>query len=354
MQWGWAYLNLGELMARLEFGVPVPLDGQVWFLTLKGLSVQQDVLIHLGDRAINASSGQLKHSGIDSVWQLNADATIFHIDLNQVSQSEPVQFSIVARESAFVSWSLRNPLGAEYQIDGLEISRGAELEILELRKNSETGAEVIARNQLPSSEHDSAIDNRLPQLVRESQAIAKSLGLGSGFDSVVGIVDTTASMREQLNNGTLHKVLEAIRGISSSITMSPFQLFFAGIPTPAEVWTTTDIPSLATGYSSRFDKNYIQIPPLLELVPDTLAGVQENSLVYVVSDCWFYVSQRTIQLLETKGCQLVLVQLLETSSDYHKIKFSHAQVATRPLIGFTAQTPVPRVLQGLAVGEGLG
>lgn len=340
-------------MARLEFGVPVQLDGQVWFLSIKGLTVQQDVIISLGSQNVNASRGEMKHSGLNAVWQLNADATIFHIDLGQIAQEDLLKVSINSRENAFVSWSLRSPAGVEYQIDGLGLGRGASLQILELRTLGPGLAEVVARNQIPGYEQDDSVDNRLPQLVREAQMVAKSFELGNGFDSVVGIVDTTASMREQLNNGTVHRVLEAIRGVSSSISNAPFSAFFAGIPLPAEIWPTTDIPSLAASYASRFDKSFIQIPPLLELVPEILSGVRDNSLVYVVSDCWFYISQRTISLLEAKKCQLVVVQLLESSSDFHQIRFSHPRVETRPLLGFSSQTPVTKVLQGLAAVDSL-
>lgn len=340
-------------MARLEFGVPVQLDGQVWFLAFKGLSAQQDVIIRAGSRQVNASRGELKYSGLESVWQLNSDATVFHIDLGKLSGDEALSISVTSREESFLSWIIRNPTGVEYQIDGLGIGRGETLQILELMHKSEGGAHVVAHNQTPGLDQSESVDTRLPLLVREAQSIAKSLSLGQGFDSVVAVVDTTASMREQLLNGNVHRVLEAIRGVSSSVTNAPFSTFFAGIPLPAEVWPSTDIPSLAATYASRFEKSFIQIPPLLELIPDTLARIQGNTIVYVVSDCWFYISQRTLQLLEEKNCQLVIVQLLESSSDFHAISFSHPLVTTRPLLGVKSQTSLARILQALGSDSAL-
>lgn len=340
-------------MARLEFGVPVQLDGQVWFLSLKGLSAQQDVIIRVGSRQVNASRGELKYSGLEAVWQLNGDGTVFHIDLGMLSVDETLSLSITSREESFLSWALRSPTGIEYQIDGLAIGRGETLQILELSASSEGSAQIVARNQAPGLAQSEAVDARLPLQVREAQSIAKSLSLGEGFESVVAIVDTTASMREQLQNGNVHRVLEAIRGVSSSITNSPFSTFFAGIPAPAEVWPSTDIPALASSYASRFEKSFIQIPPLLELVPDTLGKIKDSALVYVISDCWFYISSRTIQLLDEKNIQLVLVQLLESSSDFHPIRFSHPRVETRPLLGLGAQTSLARILQALGSEESL-
>ena len=247
-------------MARLEFGVPVQLEGQVWFLSFKGLGLQQDVVFEIGGQRINASRGELKHSGLDSIWQLNADATIFHLDIAQLSQEQAIKVFIDARETTFVSWSLRNPLGVEYQIDGFAVSRGNGLEVLEIRQRSQDSLQLTAKNHLPGIEPESNQDSRLPLLVREAQVISKSLALGAGFQNVVAVVDTTASMREQLGNGTVHRVLEAIRGVASSISMAPFQLFFAGIPLAAEVWATTDIPSLAIGFSSRFAGTQLCVP----------------------------------------------------------------------------------------------
>jgi hypothetical protein len=155
-------------------------------------------------------------------------------------------------------------------------------------------------------------------------------------------------MRSLLNDGSVYKVTEAIRGVSSSISLEPFNLTFCGVPQAVEIWPTSDLGSISMAQAAYFAKTFVHVPPLLELVPEVLLTVEEKSLVFVVTDCSFYISQKTLQLLEEKDCALVILKLLINENDDLPLRFSNSRVFVRNLIGVNATTTPVKILEAMA------
>lgn len=334
-------------MARLEFDVPVRLQEQIWFLQFNGLGLQQDLLLTINRLEKNLSVEPDPGKESDFIWRMVGNEKIYHLDLSLIPKdAQHVVFSVRSRESSFVSWSMRNPGGPYYQSDGLTTERNKTTNVLEILRLKNGTFELAARNQLPQSVQD--IDKRVPGEIRDVHRAALNLRIADGYSEVAAIVDTTASMRTLLKDGTVNKVAEAIRGISSSISPEPFKLSFSGLADSLEVWPTTDIGSITRTQAAYFNDSFVHVPPLLELVPEILLSVEEKTLVFVISDSWFYISERTLQLLEKKNSTLVILKLLISELDDLQLNFSHPRVHVRNLVGVSATTPPVKILEAIA------
>jgi hypothetical protein len=334
-------------MARLDYDVPVRLQESIWFLQFSGLDFQQDLVLTMNDQQINLSAKNKNSKETEFLWDMGTNSDTFHLDLrlipNDVNQ---IVFSINSREAAFVSWSIRNPGGPDYQTDGIQTERHSVMNVLEIFRINDGTFELAARHQLPNPDHE--VDSRIPGQIRDVQRAALTLKIGDGFDEIAAIVDTTASMRTLLNDGSVYRVAEAIRGVSSSITMEPFNLTFCGVPQAVEVWPTSDLGTISLSQANYFAKNFVHVTPLLELVPEALTQVKDKTLLFVVTDCSFYISQRTIELLEEKKCSLSILKLLNNETDDLPLRFQHERVKFRNLIGVNATTTPVKILEAMA------
>lgn len=334
-------------MARIEFDVPVSLQENIWFLQFNGLGLQQDLLLTYNGTERNLSNTSEPPRESDFIWGMVGNEEIYHLDLSLIpADSQHIVFSVRSRESSFVSWTMRNPGGSAYQSDGFTTERNKTTNVLELTRLNSGKFELAARNQMSRSVQD--IDNRIPGEIRDVHRAALNLRIADGYSEVAAIVDTTASMRTLLKDGTVYKVSEAIRGISSSLNPEPFKLTFSGLPDALEVWPTTDIASLTMAQVAYFNKNFVHVPPLLELVPDILLSVEPKTLVFVITDSWFYISERTIGLVESKDCFLMILKVLKSELDDMQLNFSHERVSVRNLVGVTATTPAVKILEAIA------
>ena len=334
-------------MARLEFDVPVRLQEHIWFLQFNGLGLQQDLLLTVNGNESNLSASTEPAKDTDFIWRMAADEKIYHLDLSLIPKDlKQVVFSVRSRESSFVSWSMRNPGGPAYQTDGLTTERNKTTNVLEIIRLNNGTFELAARNQLPQSVQD--IDKRVPGEIRDVHRAALNLRIAEGYSEIAAIVDTTASMRTLLKDGTVNKVAEAIRGISSSISPETFKLSFSGLNDSLEVWPTTDISGITMAQAAYFSNTFVHVPPLLELVPELLLTVEEKTLVFVITDSWFYISDRTLQLLEQKNCSLVILKLLNSELDDLQLNFSHPRVHVRNLVGVSATTAAVKILEAIA------
>lgn len=338
-------------MTRVDVDAPFRLSQDSWTLVFNGLNVNQDLIISAGDESQVLSDPDADLSAFPYLFFVPGNRLAFHVDLSQVpGNTANFSFQIIARNDAFVSWSMRSPEGTHFDSEGLRVFRGSHIEVLEISRSANW--EIRSRKSEVGIELTPLKGNkRLPNSLRELHRLAGNLLLAEGATNVAVVVDSSASMLKIQHHKNFHNLLEALRAISLAVSLSPLKIRFAGITEPIEIGPLDTISAEIDRDVLKGQHEFREVEPMMSLVPGV---VEEGKLLkpggklFCVSDTWFFMGKELAAALERLDLEIVLIKILDHESEDEPVRFQHPRVRIRTIIGLEHLDSPTQILRELA------
>lgn len=338
---------IGDIMAKIATGSKQLLSDHLITLSWSGFGSNDELEIHLDGESTSLSSLQIDEKLQSFMRRINVQKDDFQIALKKVPASVKVlNFVLNTTSHGPFAWSVvGHTTDDEFQSDAITVGLNLSCYLLRLTRSGDKW-EIENINIPVLAGGVAGVPMYLvTEEVRPAAQYAAFRNLAAGKKNFTALIDLTASMAPWLQANAHMICMEAVSAVAATVTRKHVPVSLNGLKTVEVEPGLTGQNFLQSEIKALVSHNLVS-KPLHSLIPDMVSNLDNESVIYVISDEVPAILPKTIALLEEKKISLNLIVLGADSviprlQDSESIKVSAAGDVDR-------ETPVEKILDAMA------